>query len=121
MLRPLSRPIRIVLLWQLAATAVMAMAGGILAGGHGALSGAAGGTISVLAGLAAAWIAARRVKSAGEVLVGALMAEAVKLGLAALLLWLVLANYADAVVGAVLASFILTMLIFGLAFFVRDY
>ena len=109
------------LLWQLAATAVMAATGGILAGGHGALSGAAGGMISVCAGLVAAWVAARNVKSAGGVLVGALTAEAAKIGLAALLLWLVLANYADAVVGAVLASFILTMLIFGMAFFVRDY
>jgi len=77
--------------------------------------------ISVFAGLAAAEVAARNVKSAGGVLVGALTAEAVKIGLAVLLLWLVLANYADAVVGAVLASFILTMLIFGMAFFVRDY
>jgi ATP synthase protein I len=121
MLRPLSRPIRTVLLWQLAATAVMMVAGGFLAGGHGALSGALGGTISIGAGLVATWVAARRVKSAAGVLVGALTAEAVKLGLAVLLLWLVLANYADAVVGAVLASFIVTMLIFGMAFFVRDY
>lgn len=121
MLRPLSRPIRTVLLWQLAATGVMVALGGVLAGSHGALSGAAGGTISVCAGLAATWVAARSVKSAGGVLVGALMAEAVKIGLAGLLLWLVLANYADAVVGAVLASFIVTMLIFGMAFFVRDY
>ena len=121
MLRPLSRPIRTVLLWQLAATAVMMAAGGFLAGGHGALSGALGGTISIGAGLVATWVAARGVKSAAGVLVGALTAEAVKLGLAALLLWLVLANYADAVVGAVLASFIVTMLIFGMAFFVRDY
>jgi ATP synthase protein I len=50
-----------------------------------------------------------------------LTAEAVKIGLAALLLWLVLASFAEAVVGVVLASFILTMLIFGMAFFVRDY
>jgi ATP synthase protein I len=121
MLRPLNRPIRIVLLWQLAATGAMVAAGGVLAGRHGALSGAAGGMISVFAGLAAAGVAARNVKSAGGVLVGALTAEAVKIGLAVLLLWLVLANYADAVVGAVLASFILTMLIFGMAFFVRDY
>src|SRR4026208_777597 len=106
MLRPLSRPIRTVLLWQLAATGAMAAvgggvaaAGGVLAGAHGALSGAAGGTISVCAGLAAAWVAAKRVKSAEGVLVGALTAEAVKVGLAALLLWLVLANYAEAVVG----------------------
>jgi ATP synthase protein I len=121
MLRPLSRPIRIVLLWQLAATALMAAAGGYLAGSHGALSGVAGGTISICAGLIAAAVAARQVKSAGGVLVGALTAEAVKIGLAVLLLWLVLANYAQAVVAAVLASFILTMLIFGMAFFVRDY
>ena len=121
MLRPLSRPIRTVLFWQLAATAVMVAAGGILAGGHGALSGAAGGAISVFAGLAAAGMAARNVRSAGGVLVGALTAEAIKIGLAVLLLWLVLVNYADVVVGAVLASFILTMLIFGMAFFVRDY
>ena len=121
MLRPLSRPIRTVLLWQLAATAVLAVIGGVLAGGHGAVSGALGGTISIGAGLAAARVAARNVRSAGGVLVGALMAEAVKIGLAALLLWLVLVNYADAAVGVLLASFIVTMLIFGLAFFVRDY
>jgi ATP synthase protein I len=121
MLRPLSRPIRTVLLWQLAATGAMVAVGGVLAGGHGALSGAAGGAISVCAGLVAAGVAARSVKSAGGVLVGALTAEAVKIGLAVLLLWLVLANYAEAVVGAVQASFIVTMLIFGMAFFVRDY
>jgi ATP synthase protein I len=121
MLRPLSRPIRTVLLWQLAATVAMAAVGGVLAGSAGALSGAAGGMISIGAGLAAAWVAARNVKSAEGVLIGALTAEAVKIGLAALLLWLVLANYADAVVGIVLASFIVTMLIFGMAFFVRDY
>ncbi|HUQ25062.1 MAG TPA: ATP synthase subunit I [Burkholderiales bacterium] len=109
------------MLWQVAATAVMAAIGWSLSGAHGAVSGAAGGTISICAGLAAAWVAARKVGSAGGVLVGALTAEAVKIGLAALLLWLVLANYADAVVGAVLASFIVTMLIFGMAFFVRDY
>ena len=121
MLRPLSRPIRVVLFWQLAATAAMTVAGGFLAGGDGALSGAAGGVISICAGLVAAWVAARRVKSAGGVLIGALTAEAVKIGLAALLLWMVLATYGNAVVGAVLASFIVTMLIFGMAFFVRDY
>jgi ATP synthase protein I len=121
MLRPLNRPIRIVLLWQLAATVAMAAVGGVLAGTHGAISGFVGGTISICAGLTAAWVAARQVKSAGGVLVGALTAEAVKIGFAVLLLWLVLANYANAVVSAVLASFILTMLIFGTAFFVRDY
>src|SRR5262245_8712856 len=103
MLRPLSRPIRVVLFWQLAATVAMTATGGVLAGSHGALSGAAGGAISICAGLVAAWVAARGVKSAGGVLVGALTAEAVKIVLAVLLLWLVLANYAQAVTGAVVA------------------
>jgi hypothetical protein len=52
---------------------------------------------------------------------GALRAETVKIGLAVLLLWLVLANYSQAVVGALIATFIVTLLIFALAFFVRDY
>ena len=60
-------------------------------------------------------------KSAGGVLTRALRAEAVKIGLALLLLWLVLANYGEAVVGAFLGTFVVTMLIFAMAFFVRDY
>ena len=60
-------------------------------------------------------------KSAGGVVLGALRAEAVKLGLAVVLLWLVLVNYGEAVVGAVIATFVVTLLIFAMAFFVRDY
>lgn len=122
MLRHLSRPIRTVLRWQFAATAAMALAAGLLAGEHGAVSAAAGGLISVCAGLTAAWVASRgSAKSAGGVLAGALRAEAVKVGLAVLLLWLVLTNYDGAVVGALVGSFVVTMLIFAMAFFVRDY
>ncbi len=52
---------------------------------------------------------------------GALTAEAVKLGLAVLLLWLVLANYGEAVIAALIGSFVATMLVFAMAFFVREY
>jgi ATP synthase protein I len=121
MLRPLGRPIRLVLRWQLAATALMALVAGLLAGVHGAVSGVLGGLISVCAGLVAATLASRNVQSAGGVLVGALTAEAVKIGVAVLLLWLVFVNYDAAVVGALLAAFVVTMLIFSMAFFVRDY
>jgi hypothetical protein len=38
-----------------------------------------------------------------------------------LLLWLVLANYAEAVAGVFVGAFLVTMLIFAMAFFVRDY
>jgi len=49
------------------------------------------------------------------------MAEAVKLGLIVMLLWLVLAVYADVVVMVFLGSFVATVLIFSMAFFVREY
>ena len=122
MLRRLGRPVLTVLRWQLVATAALALVAALLAGTHGALSALAGGLISVTAGLAAALVASMGSgKSAGGVVAGALRAEAVKIGLAVLLLWLVLVNYADAVIGALIATFVVTLLIFAMAFFVRDY
>jgi ATP synthase protein I len=118
----LRRPIRTVLLWQAAATAALTVAGGVIAGMHGAASAACGGAISIIAGLAAAVVAARgKAQSAGGVLVGALKAEAVKIGLIVLLLWLVLAAYEQVVAAALIGSFIVTVLIFTMAFFVREY
>ena len=60
-------------------------------------------------------------RSSGSVLGSALRAEAVKLALGVALVWLVLTNYGEAVVGALLASFVITLLIFGMAFFVREH
>jgi ATP synthase protein I len=121
-LRRLSKPIRTVLKWQLAATAAIALAAALLAGKHGAISAAAGGAISMVAGLAAAFVASRSdAKSAGRVLVSALRAEAVKIGLAVLLLWLVLSNYEDAVAAVFIGAFAVTLVIFSMAFFVREY
>ena len=54
-------------------------------------------------------------------LAGALRAEAVKIGLALFLVWLVLTNYPQVAVAAFLGTFVVTMLIFAMAFFVRDY
>lgn len=122
MLRRLSKPIRAVVRWQFAATAAMALAAGAVAGRHAALSAAAGGLVSIVAGLAAAFVASRsNTQSAGGVLVGALRAEAVKIALAVLLLWLVLANYDEAVVAVFIGSFVVTIVIFSMAFFVREY
>lgn len=118
----LRKPIRTVLRWQIIATAVVTLAGGILAGVDGALSAALGGAVSICAGGAAAVVASiGRARSAGEVLIGALVAEGVKIGLIVLLLWLVLATYEGVVVGAFFGSFFATVLIFGMAFFVREY
>jgi ATP synthase protein I len=118
----LRRPVRTVLRWQLIAAAVLTLAGGGLAGIDGAVSAALGGAVSICAGWVSAVVAARgKAQSAGEVLFGALRAEAVKIGLIVILLWLVLAAYEDVVAPALLGSFVVTVLIFTMAFFVREY
>jgi ATP synthase protein I len=118
----LSKPIRTVLRWQLLATAALTLLAGFLAGAHGALSAALGGAVSVCAGWASGAVAAKlKGKSAGEVLVGALQAEGVKIGLIVILLGTVLATYNEVIVTAFLGSFMATALIFSMAFFVREH
>ena len=122
MLRRLTKPVLTVLRWQLVATALLAAFAGLISGRHGATSALAGGLVSIFAGLASALVASLgSAKSAGGIVLGALRAELVKIGLAVLLLWLVLVTYSEAVVGALIAAFIVTILIFAMAFFVRDY
>lgn len=115
-------PLRTVLRWQLIATAALTLLAGVLAGAHGAVSAALGGAVSVGAGWASARVASgRKSDSAGGVLVTALTAEGVKLGVIVVLLWLVLAFYPGVVVVAFLGSFMATVLIFSMAFFVREH
>ena len=122
MLRQLRRPVLTVLKWQLLATAALALISGLVAGSHGVASALAGGAISISAGLAGALAAAfASARSPASVVMGALRGEAVKLGVAVLLLWLLLSHYREAVIGAVIGTFIVTLLIFAMAFFVRDY
>ena len=116
-----SKPIRTVLTWQFIATVVLTLLTGSLEGRHGALSAALGGAVGLAAGLGFAVVAQRgRDKSAGGTLVTALQAESVKIGLSVILLWTVLATYEGVVASACIGSFILSILIFSMAFFVRD-
>jgi len=62
-----------------------------------------------------------RADSAGGVLVAALTAEGVKVVLIVLLLWLVLMMYKGVVAVAFLGAFVVTVVIFAMAFFVREY
>jgi ATP synthase protein I len=122
MLRGLGKPIRTVLRWQLLATVALTLIADAWAGTQGALSAALGGAVSVCSGLTSGMVATLgRAKSAGGVVVTALTAEAVKIGLIGVLLWLVLANYDGIVVIAFIGSFLVTALIFAMAFFVREY
>jgi ATP synthase protein I len=113
------------LLWQLAVTAALTLVAGLMAGAHGAISAALGGAVSLCAGWSSAVVAAKGKAAEGEVsaggiLFGALRAEGVKIGLIAILLWVVMANYAEVVMLAFLGSFMATILIFSMAFFVRE-
>ena len=119
--RLLSKPIRTVLRWQLIATAALTLVAASLAGVHGALSAALGGAVSVCAGCIAAVVASRgRAHSAGGVVISALTAESVKLGLIVILLWVVLTTYSEVVVPGFIGSFLVTAVIFAIAFFVRE-
>jgi len=122
MLRRLGKPVRTVLRWQLWATAILTLAAGLISGVDGALSAALGGLVSVVAGAVSGLVAAKvRADSAGGVIVGALTAEGVKIVLIVILLGLVLMMYKGVVAVAFIGAFIVTLVIFALAFFVREY
>ena len=121
MLRVTSRPIRLVLTWQLIATVLIAAIAGSLAGPHGAISGALGGAIGIVGGLAFTWMASRsRGTTADSVLFAALKAEAVKILVLIALLALALATYDDVVAVGLVGAFLVSTLIFGFAFFVGE-
>ena len=106
---------------QVLCTAAATLLSAWLAGLHGAISAALGGLIGIIAGLAFAVLAARsKSRSAGEALYAAFRAEAVKLALMVLLLWIVLATYRNVVAIGLIGSFIATVLIFTMAVLVRD-
>ena len=116
-----SKPMRAVVRWQAIATAVMALLGGLLAGIHGAISATLGGLISIVAGLAFALvISLRGGESAAGVLGEALLAEAAKIALIVVLLWLVLATYGEVVVVGFIGTFVIAVVIFAMALFVRE-
>jgi ATP synthase protein I len=120
--RVLSKPIRTVLRWQMLATVALTLLAGALGGVHGALSASLGGVVSISAGWVSGLVAATgKGESAGGGLLTALKAEAVKLGVIASLLGIVLVGYAEVEVPVFLGSFIVTVLIFSMAFFVREH
>ena len=93
-----SKPIRTVLRWQAYATVALALVGGLFWGKHTAVSALLGGMISMASGWVFAAVGVRgATRSAGTALLGMLRAEAAKIGLMVLLLWLVLTTYEDVV------------------------
>jgi ATP synthase protein I len=119
---PLSaRPIRNVLKWQVLATLVLAAVGGAFAGVHGALSAALGGIVNLSACVVYGVMLGRgRPATPGATIATMVRAEASKILVIVLQLWLVLAHYKDIVLLTFFAAFVITVLLFRMALFVRD-
>ena len=116
-----SRPIRTVLRWQFYVTVALALVAAGWIGTHGAMSALLGGLINVIAGLVyAIMISGRKVKSAGETLRTLVRAEASKIALIVLLLWLVLTAYHDVAPIVFFGVFFIVVLVFPLALLVRE-
>ena len=109
------------LVWQAAATLVIAAIAGLWAGFHGALSAVLGGVINLSAGVVYAFVlAVAPPRSAAATIVALFRAEAAKILVIVALLWLVLSTYHDAVLPALMAAFIVTVLLFRVALFIRE-
>ncbi len=116
-----SKAIRTVLRWQVLLTLALAGIAGWVSGPHGALSAALGGLVSFLAGVAFAAMASRaRADSAAGAISGVLRAEAVKIIVIVLLLWLVMTVYKSVVTVAFFGAFIAATVVFSGAAFVRE-
>jgi ATP synthase protein I len=122
MATPLSmRPLRVVLVWQAVATLAIAAIAGAWVGVHGALSALLGGVINLSAGVVYAFVLAIAPgKTAGATVVAMFRAEAAKILVIVGQLWLVLATYGEVVLPAMLAAFVVTVLLFRVALFVRE-
>ena len=115
------KALRTVLRWQVYATAASMLLAGILMGTHAALSALAGGFINIAAGTVFGVVATRsRRRTAAEAMIAVLRAEAAKIVLIVALMWLTLAGYKDLVVGPFFGTFVLTVIFFSMAIFVRD-
>ena len=119
--KPLMRPIRTVLRWQLIATVVLSLLALVLWGAHGAVSAALGGLVNLVAGAVYGWrVSQSEARTAGEALRTMLRAEGMKVLLIIVGLWLALANYKEIVHAAFFVAFVVTVGIFAAAIAVRD-
>jgi len=116
-----SKPLRTVLRWQVYVAVALTLAAGWWAGMPGAISALLGGLINVTAGLVyAMMVSGSTAKTAGQTLRTLVRAEASKIALIVLQVWLVLTAYHDVVVTVFFAAFVISVLVFPMALLVRD-
>ena len=115
------KALRTVLRWQVYATVASMLLAGMLMGIHGALSALAGGFINIVAGTVFGVVATRsRKRTAAEAMIAVARAETAKIVLIVALMWLTLAGYRELVQAPFFATFVLTVIFFSMAIFVRD-
>jgi ATP synthase protein I len=111
------KPLRTVLRWQFYATVVSALVAGYWLGPHGAGSAMLGGLINIVAGAAFARLALKgESKTAGMALYAVFRAEAGKVLLIIVQLWLALTLYKQLVPVAFFGTFFLTVILSTMAF-----
>lgn len=107
--------------WQVIATLAIVAIAGWWAGAHGALSALLGGLVNVTAGVVYAVIVGLgRARTSGDTVRTMIRAEAAKITLIVLQLWLVLTTYRDVVAAALIAAFVVTVLVWTAAIVMRD-
>jgi F0F1-type ATP synthase assembly protein I len=120
-----NKPLRTVLKWQLVATGGIAAIAGLWGGANATISAVLGGLVNILAGAVYALVLglslrSKRVPDAGTSLMAMFRAEAGKISVIIGGLWLVLTSYKDVVPAAFFAAFAISVIVFSMAFFVRD-
>ena len=119
--RPPGFPICRVAGWQAVATLAIAIVAGVWAGFHGALSAVLGGVVNIAAGAVFAVLIALNPSATAEGTVRTMLrAEAGKITVIVLQLWVVLTNYRDVVHAAFFSAFVVTVLVAQAAILVQD-
>ena len=109
------------LAWQLGATASSALVAGLVGGMHAAVSAALGGAVVVVANVAyVCTVTLSAPRTAGATIQTLVRAEAVKVALIVLELWLVFSGYGAVVALPLVVTLILTVLLWPVALLYRD-
>jgi len=115
------KPLQTVLRWQLLSTAIITIGLAAMYGSEIAVSALLGGMVSVISSTVFAVIVSRnKGYTAGGTIRTALRAEAVKISVIVLLLWLVFKVYKDVNAVAFIGMFVLAVIMHSLALFVPE-
>ena len=99
----------------------MSIVAGFLIGTEGAISAMLGGLVMIVAGCVFAVLTGgNKIRSAGETLRTLVRAEAGKIGVIVLQLWVVLTAYESVVPAVFIGTFIVAVMIYPIALLVRD-